>query len=672
MKLKTQFSLIVLATVILVFVLTLSTQVWSKRNMRIKNYQYQQMTVQRDLADLVNFINQVNYHHTLAQNVYRDYNERFDAVENSMKILTTDEIVRSFPKEFNETLSQIGNLWAINRLRYEKLKPYMEAIEKEEMPLVVYTQIQKSGIRDTYRRMPDNEIVQRLYAQVELIDAEFSGILVGSTTMEKLVYQASYEFEDILKAADTRYRCYAIIIAVIISALLGTSITMITFNISRHIVSVRNMSKGLAKKDFTLNIKPQGSGEMQDLMLNMNNMVSELNAFLLVVKKTASRAISSGYQINDSANSTAAATTEIDANIESITKEFDLISASVEKSVSIIGEMNKQVDKLVQNNSLQTKSVEDANRTVIDVAETLEHITQMTEDRARDAQEMHELVADGDQKIKITAQKLDEIKKQLKQISGVVKIINDIASQTNLLSMNAAIEAAHAGEAGMGFSVVAAEIRGLAESTTENAKKIRESVGNIVETVNGANEASIKASEAFGKVRVNADQVIDSMQEISGEIAQVDNQMQSIKSKTEETAVAADEISSFCEQLAGKQRTVSEEVTSMNDLFAQAKGGIHEIKRGTSDIVQRITEVSENSKDSYKNMTDLENVLEEFKTKDDVAEAIAEIDNQNAIENVSAEEIAQQALSMAEEVLVPTSGDEIEFNLEDVEEVEFL
>ncbi len=670
MKLNTKFSLIIAFTVFSFLILTGLTQYWSRKNMSIKNYQYEQVIVQKNLSELINYINQLDFHQIMSVNAYRDYSEKFEAVDESLSYLVSNPIIRSFPADFRETLSQLEKLWGVNRTRYEKLLPIMEKIEAEKLSVSMASQVQKSGIRDAYLKYPENEQIQRLYEYVISVDAEFSGIFVGYTTMKNLINKASYEFEDILSKANLRYTLFAVIMALVICILLAVSISYVTFNIARRIISIREMSKSLAKKDFTISIDTNGSTEMQDLMNNMNNMVSELNSFLLIVKKTASKAISSGYQINDSANSTAAATTEIDANIESITKEFDMISKAVKKSVAVIGEMDSQVSSLVSHNERQTKSVDDANRTVIEVAETLEHITQMAEARAKDAQEMHDLVADGDNKVKLTANMLTEIKKQLKQIAGVVKIINDIASQTNLLSMNAAIEAAHAGEAGVGFSVVAEEIRSLAESTTVNAKKIRESVNSIVDTVADANDASFQASEAFGKVRENADQVVNSMQDISNDIVQVDEQMKSIRTKTEETAVAASEINNFCEQLAEKQSVVSGEVTSMNNLFAQAQEGIHEIKRGTSDIVHRITEVSDNSKDSYKNMTDLENVLEEFKTQDTVAEAMEQEDNANAL-NIKAEEIAAQAMSMAEEVLVSGDHSEIEFNLDDVEEVEF-
>ena len=129
------------------------------------------------------------------------------------------------------------------------------------------------------------------------------------------------------------FKFFTTIIASFIMAFL---ISKVTGNISKRIVKLRDMTKTLADKDFTVSIKPNGSSEMNSLMENINNMVKEINDFFIVVKTTASRAISSGYSITDSANSTAAATNGIDASIQNITQEFEKISTAVAKAISTI------------------------------------------------------------------------------------------------------------------------------------------------------------------------------------------------------------------------------------------------------------------------------------------------------------------------------------------------
>ena len=267
----------------------------------------------------------------------------------------------------------------------------------------------------------------------------------------------------------------------------------------------------------------------------------------------------------------------------------------------------------------------------------------MATERCRSAEEMHDFVADGDEKITSTANMLSLITQQLGEIHDVVTIINNVANQTNLLSMNAAIESAHAGEAGRGFSVVAEEIRKLAEETAKNAKRIKTVVNNIVSSVSEANKASADASNAFAKVSLHADQVINSLKEITERINNIGSQMDNIRSKNDETAVAAEKISSFCGELAEKQQSVSADVDYMNSLFLETRKDINQIKKDTGDIVTRIRVVSDTSKESYKNMTDLENILEQFKTNSEVEEAVSQADAENTITTIISPELESTA-----------------------------
>ncbi|MBQ7970430.1 MAG: hypothetical protein IJ293_05550 [Treponema sp.] len=439
---------------------------------------------------------------------------------------------------------------------------------------------------------------------------------------------------------------------------------------------LQDVTEDLANKDFTVGLEPAGSVEINNLMTNLNQMIDQLNDFFVIVKTTTSKAISSGYSINDSANSTAAATAEIDSNIEKINQQFDTITQIVKSTVAVITEMNIHVDTLVQNNNDQTVAIEDSNNAVNEVVNTLEFINEMANSRSKGAEEMYDLVADGDEKISSTTGILAQITSQLEEIKEVVTIINSVAEQTNLLSMNAAIESAHAGEAGKGFAVVAEEIRTLAEETADNAKRIAKAIGAIVSSVNEANITSSEASVAFSKVSAHSKVVIQSFKDITNGIGKIDSQMHQIKQKSGVTASAADKINSYCSDLANRQKDISDQVDSMNDQFVQAMLAIRQIKQGTENIVERMKVVSSSSKESYKNMTELENVLEGFKTKSEVEEAISAADSENTIETIISPELENiedftSMITQQESNLVPESVsdvEEIDFNLDEIEE----
>ncbi|OQY32246.1 MAG: hypothetical protein B6241_11625 [Spirochaetaceae bacterium 4572_59] len=110
-----------------------------------------------------------------------------------------------------------------------------------------------------------------------------------------------------------------------------------------------------------------------------------------------------------------------------------------------------------------------------------------------------------------TASRIDAIQEML-------EVINNVASQTNLLSMNAAIEAAHAGDSGKGFAVVADEIRKLAESTQENANAIGRDLSEIVDKINATTELGRQSKDAFGKIEQKVEVFVDAFREISSSL----------------------------------------------------------------------------------------------------------------------------------------------------------
>ena len=643
MKLSHKFSIIVLLTILEIFVLTFMSLNGSKKMQEMKNLQYVQASTETQLSELINYLNRLDFWAFTAQNAYRDWEEKASELNDNFESLGNSKILKEFSPEFRENIDALMNLWYLFKARFTEIEGFLQEIESFKFPMGYTTSFDTDGIRATAEKYPEEEDLQAILSDVEYIHEQMPAILKAENTLKKLNNTCGYDIVAQIEVEEGNFQLTLIITAILSSLILALTIAFVTGNISKRIVKLRDMTKTLADKDFTVSIKPDGSSEMTSLMENINNMVEEINNFFIIVKTTASKAISSGYSITDSANSTAAATNGIDSSIENITQEFEKISSAVSKAIMTISEMNNHIDTLVTHNSTQVVAIEDSNKSFDEAANTLQYINSMATERCRSAEEMHDFVADGDEKITSTANMLSLITQQLGEIHDVVTIINNVANQTNLLSMNAAIESAHAGEAGRGFSVVAEEIRKLAEETAKNAKRIKTVVNNIVSSVSEANKASADASNAFAKVSLHADQVINSLKEITERINNIGSQMDNIRTKNDETAVAAEKISSFCGELAEKQQSVSADVDYMNSLFLETRKDINQIKKDTGDIVTRIRVVSDTSKESYKNMTDLENILEQFKTNSEVEEAVSQADAENTITTIISPELESTA-----------------------------
>ena len=639
MKLKRKFTIIVTVTIVQILLLVVVILKNSSKMQKMKNYQYIQSTVEVDLGDTLNLLNQVDFWGIEIDDVYDDFTNNIEALNDKYAFVLTDHILKSFSDDFVNTLGEQSMIWSVFRTKFSTISSALKDLQNISFSSNAIAVIKSDGIRVAANKYPDDKNLKKAIDIVNKIHGQMEGILRSGKRLSNLNAECAIVISEVIEKEEHKSLLFSLILSIVACVFMAFLILLVTRGIVVRMQKIRDMTSVLASKDFTVSIKPEGCDEMRSLMENINNMVNQINDFFIVVKTTAAKAITSGYTINDSANSSSAAAAEIDENIGKINKEFEEITKSIQFTIEAITDMNNHVEVLVENNSRQTSAIDASNKAVNGAATTLEYINQMAMQRTKSAEEMHELVADGDSKINQTSKVLNDVTGQLDKVRAIVTIINKVAAKTNLLSMNAAIEAAHAGESGKGFGVVAGEIRALAEETTKNAVLIEGVVKTIVNAVSEANSSSAAASTAFVRVRDHADQIISSLQEITEGVGSIDSQMHQIKETSEETACAADEINTYCTNLALLQKEVSAKVDSMNSLFLTTKASTYQIKQETVDIVNRVSEVSNSSNESYKNMTDLENVLDEFKTKTSVEDFIIESKGEIVLPDNSIEKV---------------------------------
>lgn len=616
MKLNGKFSFIIIITILQSFVLTFFSIINLRRVQAIKDYQNMEVRSEAQLTSIIDYLEKMDYWDFDIESAYSAFDEKKVEISKTFTYLTENPITTQFSQDFDANLKQVKLTW---KLIEDGLAPIDEVLKKmEKMPLNsgLKSNIKSFGIRETAKLYTEGSEMASLLSMTEEAHQQLRKIRLLYVSLMSLNEKSSVMINETMQQVESRFLFITILFAVLTTIILMVLILIVTTNISKRIIKVRNVTTTLAEKDFNVTLVPEGSDEMWYLMTNINNMVHQINSFFLLVKSTAKKAINAEASINESAGSTANAIELIDSNIDEINRKFQEAVQVINSAIGVIAEMNMHVERLVKSSSVQTQAMDNSNQAVKEVVNTLEYINKSAEERLKSAEEMHTYVSDGDEKISSTNEILGKIALQLDEVYEVVTIINNVAEQTNLLSMNAAIESAHAGEAGKGFGVVAEEIRSLAEETSENADKISKVINAIVEAVESANISSQSAFAAFEKVSNHADQIVSSLQEISDGIGKIDNQMQEIKQRSDETSSAADEMNGYCGELADKQRQVSLQVDNMNDVVLNAIRSLHQIKDETAAIVHKMNSVSTASDESYKNLEELENVLEDFKTVD--------------------------------------------------------
>jgi methyl-accepting chemotaxis protein len=210
-------------------------------------------------------------------------------------------------------------------------------------------------------------------------------------------------------------------------------------------------------------------------------------------------------------------------------------SGVVEKTLSIVDRAERSMDGLTQDSatlkdelsaisssSTQARSSAESQSSVVnqtsaaveEMTASIKSITTVTQERKQAVKNLAAGTEDGQRVVALSSQSMQSVKASATAILDIVGVINSVASQTNLLAMNAAIEAAHAGEFGRGFSVVADEIRKLSEQTGKNVKAVSETVKGTIADINKAAENNERAVASFNRISDEAKLVSDAMDEI--------------------------------------------------------------------------------------------------------------------------------------------------------------
>ncbi len=298
-----------------------------------------------------------------------------------------------------------------------------------------------------------------------------------------------------------------------------------------------------AEGDLTVEVVPEKENdEIGKLFHGFNKSVQNIRAIVESVK--------------DAVEATASASTEISSSAEEMAAGAQEQSAQTTEVASAVEQMTKTILETSQNSSKSAEAAKSAGLTAKEggrvVDQTIEGMNRIAEVVKRSAETVNELGKGSD------------------QIGEIVQVINDIADQTNLLALNAAIEAARAGEQGRGFAVVADEVRKLAERTTKATKEIAVMIKQIQKDTSGAVESMNKGTEEVEKGKALADKAGQSLKEIIVGVEQVLDMSTQVAAASEEQSSAAEQI--------------SKNVEAISSVTHESASGVEQIARAAEDL----------------------------------------------------------------------------------------
>jgi methyl-accepting chemotaxis protein len=479
--------------------------------------------------------------------------------------------------------------------------------------------------------------------------------LAASAEIEQLRLEQAALQEEARSARDDAIRqirnatTIATIAAILVSLLVATWLSGLIARALRDAVEFGGV---VAAGDFTQHLPVESDDELGELIGTLNRMAADLRRTIAGVTGATTQVAASAEQIASaseeisytadqqvrSTEETSSSMEEIAAQIARVSRSTESLAASVEQTSSSITEMSNSIEQTATSTETLGASVEQTSATIeemaVSIAQVGRHVdetSQIAKAAEGDARSGGDAVERSSEGMRRIHTEMDELTRTVKQLSSasasigrISEVIESIADQTNLLALNASIEAARAGEHGRGFSVVAQEIRRLAERSVESTREIGTTVRQVIQDMDevarrstgvaertnegiklatSAGTALEKIISTSGRTRQLMDEVTQATRQQIGAAEQAQEAIRHIQNVTHEVRIATREQATGSRQIAHAVENMSRQTREVfaatgeqkkgGELVLQATEHINQSARATQEAIKEMTQAAQ-------------------------------------------------------------------------------
>ena len=479
-----------------------------------------------------------------------------------------------------------------------------------------------------------NELMLTVDASAE----EMNGLLESMEAKSAVAAVAAMEDADSAQSSATTMTIAIALIAAAVAMGLGFWISQ---GISKGIGAMLKAAEGVAEGDLDQNVVVKSKDEIGDMANAFNKMITNLRQLVTQIKGNAEGVSEASGQLSSASEQAGQATQGIASTSQQVAKGAEEQSQSIQGTSGSMEQLAKAIDQIAQGAQEQARGIQQASGVVNQVSAASEQVATNSQaaaegsrnaaDAAQGGADTVNKTIDGMQKIMgamgLASEKVTDLGARSNEIGKIVATIDDIAAQTNLLALNAAIEAARAGEQGRGFAVVADEVRKLAERSSMATKEIADlitgiqsGVGEAVAAMEDGNVQVQEGNQFAGEAGEALKSILEAAKETSTQIEQISAAAEELQASSSELVKAIDGVSSVVEestaateQMAANSTEVTKSLESVAGISEQNSAATQEISASAEEMSAQVQQVVASSQSLSEMAADLQTAVSTFK-----------------------------------------------------------
>jgi methyl-accepting chemotaxis protein len=373
-----------------------------------------------------------------------------------------------------------------------------------------------------------------------------------------------------------------------------------------------NVLQKAEEGDISQQIQMRSGDEIGDMASSFDKTMDSLKRLVMIIRNEAEAVDDISDDLAANMGRTADAVNEINGGIQRVQQEVTHQNESVTATNAAMERITENITKLNDKIEVQSTSVSQSSSAIEEMLANIESVTRISRTNSENVSRLAEASAVGRTGLQTVAVDMEEIARESESLLEIIAVLANIASQTNLLSMNAAIEAAHAGEAGRGFAVVADEIRKLAESSGTQSKTIGTVLKKIRDSITKISEATREVLAKFEVIEQDVKTVSDHEEQIRNAMEEQSAGSRKILEALGELNEITRTVQSSSEEMQERSKEIIEEGKNLEKVTTKIIGGMNDMAYRAGEVNSSVRHVNSISRKNKSNIEILREAISHF------------------------------------------------------------